>query len=153
MDSCGLSVVMNRKFLWELTWLASAGDGLPGLRTNHLVIVSPFLSSKSLGIYLTSLCLKPFSSIASTKHSSLSSLSIGIVQKKISCCKCCFCLFFRSIIWENKCVILLGCKNPFTFLSFSLSFSLPPSLLPHHTHLSISPTPYLFLIHVFHYEK
>ena len=79
MDSCGLSVVINRKFLWELSWLSGAADGLPGLRTGHLVIVSPFLSSESSGIYLISLGLKLFSFIASTKHSSLSSLSTGNV--------------------------------------------------------------------------
>lgn len=79
MDSCGLSVVMNGKFLWELTWLSGAVGGLPDLRTGHLVIVSPFLSSKSSGIYLISLGLKLFSFIASTKQSSLSSLSIGNV--------------------------------------------------------------------------
>ena len=79
MDSCSLHVLMKRESLGELTWLSGAADGLPGLRTGHLVIVSPFLSSKSSGIYLISLGLKLFSFIASTKHSSLSSLSIGNV--------------------------------------------------------------------------
>lgn len=133
---------MKRESLGELTWLSGAADGLTGLRTGHLMIVSPFLSTKSSRIYLTFLGLEPFSFIASTQHSSLSSPNIDNVWKKIFCCKSNFYLFFRSITWANKCVILLGCENPFAFLS--------PSLLPHHTYLSISLTLYLFIRHVFH---
>ena len=63
----------------ELTWLSGAADGLTGLRTGHLMIVSPFLSTKSSRIYLTFLGLEPFSFIASTQHSSLSSPNIDNV--------------------------------------------------------------------------
>ena len=142
MDSCSLHVLMKRESLGELTWLSGAGDGLTGLRTGHLMIVSPFFSTKSSRIYLTCLGLEPFSFIASTQHSSLSSPNTDNVWKKIFCCKSCLCLFFRSIIWANKCVILLGCKNSFLFFFPSL-LPLPLYYFPlffHTTHLSPYPS-------------
>ena len=133
---------MKRESLGELTWLSGAGDGLTGLRTGHLMIVCPFFSTKSSRIYLPCLGLEPFSFIASTQHSSLSSLNIDNVWKKIFCCKSCSCLFFRSIIWANTCVILLGCKNSFLFFFPSL-LSLPLYSFPlffHITHISPYPS-------------
>lgn len=135
---------MNRESTWELIWLPATGNGLIDLRTRHIMTVSPFLSTKPSGsYYLTFLGLEPLSFIASTRYS-LSSM--GILWKKISCCKYCFCLFFKSIIWANKCVLVWSFKNPFTSLSpflpllFSPSFSTPPPFLPPHTSLSL-PTP------------